>query len=199
MKRRAFIKWATTFPLLAQVGWQQAMGAGWAEVSRSATDNIYTRLGVKPLINGRGTWTYLSATLELPEVKAAQEEAAQHFVSIFDLQIAMTVASPNSPARESGMITSGAAGAMAVATAGCIAGTDPDCRSGGYPTPMASRTNRCIMVGGRSVVDSAIRLTGAKLVLVDSAEQIPNAVTANTVMVYTTSNPEQLAERDRRL
>jgi uncharacterized pyridoxal phosphate-dependent enzyme len=192
MKRRAFIKWATAFPLLAQVGWQQAMGTGWAEVSRSATDNIYTRLGVKPLINGRGTWTYLSASLELPEVRAAQEEAAQHFVNIFDLQIAAGRRLAQLTGAESGMITSGAAGAMAVATAGCIAGTDPD-RVWRLPNTDGLK-NEVIMVGGRSVFDSAIRLTGAKLVLVDSAEQIPNAVTANTVMVYTTSNPEQLAK-----
>jgi uncharacterized pyridoxal phosphate-dependent enzyme len=192
MKRRAFIKWATAFPLLAQVGWQQAMGTGWAEVSRNATDNIYTRLGVKPLINGRGTWTYLSASLELPEVRAAQEEAAQHFVNIFDLQIAAGRRLAQLTGAESGMITSGAAGAMAVATAGCIAGTDPD-RVWQLPNTDGLK-NEVIMVGGRSVFDNAIRLTGAKLVLVDSAEQIPNAVTANTVMVYTTSNPEQLAK-----
>ena len=88
MKRRDFMKWAAAVPLLAQVGVQEALGMGWAEVARNSTDNIYTRLGVKPLINGRGTWTYLSASLELPEVRAAQVEAAQHFVNIFDLQIA---------------------------------------------------------------------------------------------------------------
>ena len=86
MKRRSFVKWAAAFPLLAQVGWEQALGTGWAEVARNSTENIYTRLGVKPLINGRGTWTYLSASLELPEVRTAQVEAAQHFVNIFDLQ-----------------------------------------------------------------------------------------------------------------
>src|ERR1700735_3174752 len=124
MKRRAFIKWATAFPLLAQVGWQQAMGTGWAEVSRNATDNIYTRLGVKPLINGRGTWTYLSASLELPEVRAAQEEAAQHFVNIFELQKGGGKRLAELTGAESGMIPSGAAGAMAVGTAACIAGND---------------------------------------------------------------------------
>jgi uncharacterized pyridoxal phosphate-dependent enzyme len=192
MKRRAFIKWATAFPLLAQVGWQQAMGTGWAEVSRNASDNIYTRLGVKPLINARGTWTYLSASLELPEVRAAQEEAAQHFVNIFDLQIAAGRRLSQLTGAESGMITSGAAGAMAVATAGCIAGTDPD-KVWQLPNTDGLK-NEVIMVGGRSVFDNAIRLAGGKLVLVDSAEQIPNAVTANTVMVYTTSTPEQLAK-----
>jgi hypothetical protein len=50
MRRRTFVKRAAVFPLLAQVGLEQAMGTGWAEVARNSTNNIYTRLGVKPLI-----------------------------------------------------------------------------------------------------------------------------------------------------
>lgn len=192
MRRRTFVKWAAAVPLLAQVGLEQAMGTGWAEVARNSTDNIYTRLGVKPLINGRGTWTYLSASLELPEVRAAQVEAAQHFVNIFELQQAAGRRLAELTGAESGMITSGAAGAMAVATAGCIAGTDPE-KVWQLPNTDGLK-NEVIMVGGRSVFDSAIRLAGGKLVLVDSAEQISNAVTSNTVMVYTTSSPEQLAK-----
>ena len=184
------MKWAAAVPLLAQVGVQEALGTGWAEVARNSTDNIYTRLGVKPLINGRGTWTYLSASLELPEVRTAQVEAAQHFVNIFDLQIAAGRRLAELTGAESGMITSGAAGAMAVATAGCIAGTDPD-KVWQLPNTDGLKSE-VIMVGGRSVFDSAIRLTGGKLVLVDSAEQIAAAVTPNTAMVYTTSPPEQL-------
>src|SRR3984885_6502453 len=192
MKRRTVVKWAGAFPLLAKVGLEQALGAGWAEVARNSTDNIYTRLGVKPLINGRGPWTYLSATLELPEVRAAQVEAAQHFVNIFDLQPAAGRRLAELTGAESGMITSGAAGAMAVATAGCIAGTDPD-KIWQLPNTDGLK-NEVIMVGGRSVFDSAIRLTGAKLVLAESADQIANAITPNTVMVYTSSSPEQLAK-----
>jgi uncharacterized pyridoxal phosphate-dependent enzyme len=192
MQRRTFIRWAAAFPLLARVGLQQATGTGWAEVARNSTENIYTRLGVKPLINARGTWTYLSASLELPQVRAAQVEASQHFVNIFELQQAAGRRLAQLTGAESGMITSGAAGAMAVATAGCIAGTDPD-KVWQLPNTDGLK-NEVIMVGGRSVFDSAIRLTGAKLVLVDSAEQIAKAVTPNTVMIYTTSNPEPLAK-----
>jgi uncharacterized pyridoxal phosphate-dependent enzyme len=192
MKRRAFVKWAAAFPLLAQVGLEQAFGAGWAQVARNSTDNIYTRLGVKPLINGRGTWTYLSASLELPEVRAAQVEAAQHFVNIFDLQQAAGRRLSQLTGAESGMITSGAAGAIAVATAGCIAGTDPE-KVWQLPDTDGLK-NEVVIVGGRSVFDSAIRLTGAKLVVAKTAEQIPNAVTTNTVMIYTTSPTEQLAK-----
>jgi uncharacterized pyridoxal phosphate-dependent enzyme len=192
MRRRTFVKWAAACPLLAQVGLQEALGTGWAEVARNSTDNIYTRLGVKPLINGRGTWTYLSASLELPEVRAAQVEASQHFVNIFDLQRAAGRRLAELTGAESGMITSGAAGAMAVATAGCIAGTDPD-KIWQLPNTDGLK-NEVVMVGGRSVFDSAIRLAGGKLVLAESAEQISNAITPNTVMVYTSSSPEQLTK-----
>jgi L-seryl-tRNA(Ser) seleniumtransferase len=192
LKRRTFVKWAVAFPLLARVGIQQAMGSGWAEVEKNATDNVYTRLGVKPVINGRGTWTYLSASLELPEVKAAQEAASQHYVNIFELQVAVGRRLAALTGAESGMITSGAAGAMASATAGCIAGTDPD-KIWQLPDTTGLK-HEVVMVGGRSPFDNAIRLAGGKLVLADSADQLPNAINANTVMVYTTSAPEQLAK-----
>jgi len=192
LQRRTFVKWAAALPLLARVSVQQAMGSGWAEVAKISTDNVYTRLGVKPIINGRGTWTYLSATLELPEVKAAQEAASQHYVNIFELQVGVGRRLAELTGAESGMITSGAAGAMASATAGCIAGTDPD-KVWQLPDTTGLK-HEVIMVGGRSPFDSAIRLAGGKLVLVDSAEQLPNAISANTAMIYTTSSPEQLAK-----
>src|SRR5580698_4222306 len=192
MERRAFVKWISAFPLLAQVGIQQAFGTGWAEVAKDSTDNIYTRLGVKPVINGRGTWTYLSATLELPEVKAAQEAASQHYVNIFELQQAVGKRLGVLTGAESGMITSGAAAAIASGTAACLAGTDPKAI---WQLPdTTGLKHEVVMVGGRSPFDSAIRLAGGKLVLADSADQLPNAINANTVMVYTTSAPEQLAK-----
>jgi uncharacterized pyridoxal phosphate-dependent enzyme len=192
MERRTFVKWLSAFPLLAQVGIQQAFGTGWAGVAKDSTDNIYTRLGVKPVINGRGTWTYLSATLELPEVKAAQEAASHHYVNIFDLQQAVGKRLAELTGAESGMITSGAAAAIASGTAGCIAGTDPKLV---WQLPdTTGLKHEVVMVGGRSPFDSAIRLAGGKLVVVDSSEQMQNAITSNTAMVYTGSLPDELAK-----
>jgi seryl-tRNA(Sec) selenium transferase len=48
------------------------------------------------------------------------------------------------------------------------------------------------MVGGRSAFDSAIRLAGAKLVLVRSDEDLANAINENTAMIYTTDLGEKL-------
>jgi L-seryl-tRNA(Ser) seleniumtransferase len=43
-----------------------------------------------------------------------------------------------------------------------------------------------IMVGGRSAFDNAIRLTGAKLVLAETPEDLAAAINDNTTMIYTT-------------
>ena len=63
------------------------------------------------------------------------------------------------PGAESGMVTSGAAGAMAAATAACIAGTDAE-KMWQLPDTTGMK-DEVVMLGGRSAFDSAIRLTGA--------------------------------------
>lgn len=190
VKRRAFIKWAVALPLLAEIDVQKVFGTGWAGVAKRATNNIYTRLGVKPMINARGTWTYTSASLELPEVKAAQEEAARHFVNIFELQHAVGRRLAELTGAESGMITSGAAGAMASATAACIAGSDPE-KIWQLPDTTGLKYE-VVMMGGRSAFDSAIRLAGGKLVIAHSADELQKVINGKTAMIYTTSPVDQL-------
>jgi len=46
---------------------------------------IYQSIGVRPIINCRGTLTVVGGSLELPEVKAAKEAAANHFVHIDEM------------------------------------------------------------------------------------------------------------------
>src|SRR5256884_3540592 len=124
--RRYFMKLAGAAPLLAYVTAQSLAEKAWGAVGKSAAQgDIYSTIGVRSFINGRGTWTYLSGSLELPEVRAAKQEAARHFVDIFELQHAASKLLAELSGAEAGMVTSGAAGAMASATAACMAGTDP--------------------------------------------------------------------------
>ncbi len=44
--------------------------------------NVYESLGVRPLINCRGTPHHHRGSLELPEVRAAKEAAAMHYVQL---------------------------------------------------------------------------------------------------------------------
>ena len=78
--RRSFLKMLAAAPLFATIGARSfasavAATAKTAGSNESLSDNIYTRLGVRPVINCVGTWTYLTASLELPEVRAACEAA----------------------------------------------------------------------------------------------------------------------------
>jgi L-seryl-tRNA(Ser) seleniumtransferase len=42
--------------------------------------NVYTRLGLKPIINAPGTYTHLGGSLMPPEVLDAMNEAARQYV-----------------------------------------------------------------------------------------------------------------------
>src|ERR1700730_2361330 len=124
--RRYFVKLASAAPLLAYIATQDVAEKAWGAVGKSAgKENVYSRIGVRPFINGRGTWTHLIVWLGLPDGIAPVEAACQHFVDIFELQHAAGRRLAELSGAESGMVTSGAAGAMASATAACMAGNDP--------------------------------------------------------------------------
>jgi L-seryl-tRNA(Ser) seleniumtransferase len=190
MDRRAFAKTISALPLLGYIAVQDFASKAWGAVGRSAKDNIYTRIGVRPFINARGTWTYLSGSLELPEVKLAKQQAAEHFVDIFELHHAVSRRLAELSGAEAGMVTSGAAGAMASATAACIAGSDP-ARIWQLPDTTGLK-HEVVMFGGRSAFDSAIRLAGGKLVVVHTHDELKNAINDNTAMIYTTALGERL-------
>ncbi len=156
----------------------------------SAKENIYTRIGVTPIINARGTWTYISASLELPEVKAAKQEAAQHFVDIWELQRGVGKRLAELSGAEDGLVTAGAAAAMATATAACIAGTDP-AKIWKLPDSDGMK-NEVVMFGGRISFDNAIRGAGGKLVLAYGHDELKAALNEKTAMVYTTARGENL-------
>src|SRR6202142_4620399 len=84
--RRSFMKWAAAAPLLSQIAVADLYAKAATAVGKDPRQNCYSRLGVKTVINCRGTWTYLSGSLEFPEVRAAQRDAAEHFVNMFELQ-----------------------------------------------------------------------------------------------------------------
>src|ERR1700738_3004967 len=188
--RRSFIKLAAAAPLLSQIAARSLYAQAASAIGKDPRKNVYTRLGVKTVINCRGTWTYLSGSLEFPEAHAAQIEAGKYFVNMVELQRAVGRRLAELTGAESGIITSGAAGAMAAATAACMAGSDPQ-KIWQLPDTTGLK-HEVIMVGGRSAFDNAIRLTGAKLVLVETAEEIANAITANTAMIYTTDLGDKL-------
>lgn len=190
--RRSFIKLLAAAPLFATIGSRSLANTVAASTGKSSSADVYTRLGVRPCINARGTWTYLSGSLELPEVQRAMEQASKHFVDMFELQRGAGKRLAELSGAESGMVTSGSAGAMAAATAACIAGTDPN-NIWQLPDTTGLK-HEVVMLGGRIAFDSAIRLVGGKLVLAHGVDDLHTAITSQTAMVYTTWRDERLTQ-----
>lgn len=157
---------------------QVAQGA-----DHSFDTNVYTRLGVKPIINANLPFTFLSATVVWPEVRRAIDEAAHYMVDIVELQRGVGRRLSEISGAESGMISSGAAGSMALATAACIAGTDPE-KIWQLPDTTCLK-NQVIMWGGRSIFDSALRLVGGKPVVVRSLDALRCSINDKTAMLCT--------------
>ncbi len=81
---------------------------------------------------------------------------------------------------------------MSQATAGCIAGTDPD-KIWQLPDTTGMK-NEVVMLGGRNAFDSALRLAGGRLVIAAELGDLAKAITPKTALVYTTFRDERVQE-----
>ena len=77
--RRALLRQIKALPLFGYFAAQDVWAKARKAAARASSADIYTRIGVTPIINARGTWTYLTGSLELPEVKAAKQAAGGTF------------------------------------------------------------------------------------------------------------------------
>ena len=84
--------------------------------------DIYRSIGVRPLINARGTFTIISGSAMLPEVRAAMTEAAQQYVHLDELAAAIGARLAELTKAEWGLVSSGCAAGLTHATAACVAG-----------------------------------------------------------------------------
>ena len=85
--RRSFLKLLAAVPLFASIASRGIASTAAGAVRKSSTVVTYEQLGVRPLINARGTYTYVGGSLELPEVRRAVEAASHQFVDMFEAGI----------------------------------------------------------------------------------------------------------------
>ena len=172
---------------LAALGLTRGAAAGQAAGAAGA--NIYESIGVRPLINCRGTYTIISGSLKLPEVNRAMEQAALNFVNMDELAEAVGKRLAEITGAEWGMVSAGCCAAMAHATAACVAGSDPE-KMQRLPNCAGMKSEVVIPGYSRNVYDHAIRMVGVKIVTVARKEDFAAAFTSQTAMVYMVAGPE---------
>jgi L-seryl-tRNA(Ser) seleniumtransferase len=151
--------------------------------------NVYERIGVRPLINCRGTLTIIGGSIELPEVRAAKTAANQQHAHLDEVMEAVGKRLAELTGAEWGMVSAGCAAAISHATAACVAGGNPDLHVripnlAGFP-----KDEVIIPTHSRNVYDAAIRAVGVKVVEVDTPEALQLAIGPRTAMIYIFAGP----------
>jgi seryl-tRNA(Sec) selenium transferase len=155
-----------------------------------STGDIYAELGVTPLININGTVTVIGGSVMNPEVMELIRRGNEHFVLIDELEIAagkFIAKLCKSPAGYTGLVTGGAAAAMVVAYAGMMT---EDLEPRMHKVPDVSdfpRNEVIIQKTHRYAFDHQIRQTGAKLVEVETREEMIAAINPKTVAIHFTN------------
>ncbi len=168
-------------------------GAGKARAALDVGPGIYDSIGVRPVINCKGTFTIISGSLVLPEVRQAMTEASKHFVHIDELMDAVGARIAEITGAESAIVTTGCAAALAHATAGVIAGGDPEKiqrlpDTDGLPDEVIAPDY------SRNVYDHAIRMVGVRMVTVRDLDEMASAIGPRTAMVMVLASPSDTGE-----
>lgn len=198
MKRREILKELTMIPLAGGVlgttaamaesskpkWFQQAAAAVSAPGPLKPGPQIYQSIGVEPIINCRGTFTIIGASIELPEVRQAMEYACQYNVQIDELAFGVGQRLAEITGAEWGMVSSGCAAGMNEVTAGIIAGGNPEKLIRIPNLEGFEKVEVIIPRSSRNVYDHAIRNVGVKIITVESLDELKQAINPRTAMIY---------------
>src|SRR5260370_1137321 len=169
--------------LLAAV---QALGGGAQKASATPLDvgpNLYRSIGVRPIINARGTFTIITGSQTLPEVKKAMDEASRGYVQMDELMGGVGKRLAELTSAEWGIVTAGCCAALTNCTAAAIAGSNPE-RMQKLPDLAGIKNEVVIPSYSRNVYDHAVRMLGVKIVEVKDPSELERAFNERTAMVY---------------
>ena len=181
--RRNFLQNSAAAAAVTTAAGATACGDKAQSTMSSAATVTYEDIGVRRVINGRGTVTILGGSVMPPEVVAAMVDAAKSHVSLPDLQqkagakIAEMIGVP------AAMISCGAASAITCGTAACLHRGDrkkanqlPDVT--GIPNEIISqKAHRC-------GYEAQMWLTGARTTWVETREELEKAISDKTAMMF---------------
>ncbi|MFE4413436.1 aminotransferase class V-fold PLP-dependent enzyme [Streptomyces sp. NPDC056821] len=179
----------TLGPLLGGEAVAAANGDTAARAAGKGAKTGYEAIGVRPLINGRGTFTVLSGSLMLPEVRDAIDKAARQYVQLDELADAIGKRLGELTMSEFGMVSSGCSAALGHASAACVAGGNPDLHVLLPDLTGFQKTEAIIPKHSRNVYEAAISATGLKVVEVETREELKAALGPQTALVYIMAMP----------
>jgi uncharacterized pyridoxal phosphate-dependent enzyme len=180
LRRRRFLETVSAVPFVG--AWIAASGGTAEAAVKKGGRDYFADLGVKPFINAAGTYTAMTASLMPKEVMEAIQYASHHFVMLDELHDKVGERIATLLKSEAAMVTAGAASALTLGTAGVLTGADLR-KVGVLPNLAELKSEVIIQKSHRFGYDHAVRACGVKLVEVESAADLEQAIGPQTAMM----------------
>jgi L-seryl-tRNA(Ser) seleniumtransferase len=171
-------------------------GAAFAAPEPSTSTDIYSRLGVRPVINGVGVVTHLGGSIMAPEVIRAMDEASRHFIDLSDLQAKVGARIAELLGVPAVMVTGGAASAITLGTAACVALGDKE-KLRRLPDTTGTKNEIVQQKAHRGGYEQQMLLVGARIVWVETREELDRAINERTAMMFFYNENEPMGKIDR--
>jgi D-glucosaminate-6-phosphate ammonia-lyase len=163
---------------------------------------VFKKLGVRTIINAKGTATRLSGGIMRAEVAEAMAAAARHCVDMAELQATASREIAKATGAEAGYVASGASACLLLAAAACIAGHDPG-RMARLPDTRGMKNEVVMVRSQRNFYDHAIRAAGATIIEVGLPDryagagvrdaeiwEIEDAISEHTAAIFYVADPQ---------
>jgi L-seryl-tRNA(Ser) seleniumtransferase len=190
LNRRDLLKQGGMFTVASAlpVGAAAATTAPSTGAAHAESVAMYRAIGVNPVINAKGTFTIITGSQTLPEVKKAMDEASRSYVQMDELMGGVSKKLAEVTGAPWGIVTAGCCAAITHMTSACIAGTNPE-RMQRLPDLTGLKNEVVIPEYSRNVYDHAIRMLGVKIIEVKEPAELETAFNERTAMVYILAGP----------
>ena len=154
-----------------------------AAARKAPSAGVYAQLGIHPLINFQGTMTTIGASKMVEEIHTAMAEASRDYVFLEEVKDKVGERLAKLCGTEAAMVTSGAAGAIALGAYACLTGED-NAKVRRLPDLTGMKTRVVIQKRHRNGYDHAVRSAGVRVIDVETKDQLAAAVNEDVAMMY---------------
>jgi L-seryl-tRNA(Ser) seleniumtransferase len=187
LNRRELLRRLSSFPVIGGIVGSVAPFSVLAAPAQKTPPkrDVFKELGVRTFINAAGTYTAMTGSLMRDEVMDAINFASKEFCMLDEVQDKVGEKLAKLVHSEAVVVTSGAFSGMTLGLAGILTGMDEKKVAQLPHLEYTGMKSEVIIQRGHDIVyNHALTNTGCKIVWVETAEDVANAVNERTALMH---------------